>query len=147
MTLRRESFKIVVKRVERPFSNDPVDEFEWICQSLGFFEPIDRERTATAIFREIFKATEEGRPITSAEIVQKIGMSRGAVVNHLNNLIRSGLIVKNGRYYQSRSKSVYRIIEEIEDDIDRIFLRMKKVAQELDEQLGIESGKELDNQK
>jgi len=147
MTLRRESFKIVVKRVERPFSNDPVDEFEWICQSLGFFEPIDRERTAAAIFREIFKATEEGRPITSAEIVQKISMSRGAVVNHLNNLIRSGLIVKNGRYYQSRSKSVYRLIEEIEDDIDRIFLRMKKVAQELDEQLGIESGKELDNQK
>lgn len=133
----RATFKIVVKRIERPFSSRPMDEFEWICQSLGFFEPIDRERTAAAVFREIVRATEEGRPLTSAEIVNRIGMSRGSIVNHLNNLMRSGLIIKDGRYYQSRSRSVYRIIEEIEEDIDRVFARMKKAAMEIDEELGV----------
>ena len=65
-------------------------------------------------------------------------MSRGSVINHLNNLMRAGLITRHGRYYESRSKSIYRTIAEIEEDIDRIFEKMKKTAREIDEEMGIE---------
>ncbi len=134
---KRVSFKVVVKRVEQPFSGRPVDELDWICQSLGFFEPIDRDKTAALIFRELVRATESGEALTSTAIAERVGMSRGAVINHLNNLMRSGLIVRDGRFYSSRSRSIFRTIEEIEEDVERIFSKMKKAALELDEELGV----------
>ena len=130
-------FKIVVKRVEKPFSNDPLEELEWICQSLGFFEPIDRDKTAAAVLKELIKSGEAGNPLTSTQIALHVRMSRGAVINHLNNLSRAGLIVRSGRQYSIRSRSIYRTIEEIEEDIDRIFAKMKKAALEIDEEMGI----------
>lgn len=134
---RRKGFKIVIKGIERPFSRKASDELDWICESLGFFEPIDREKTASAIFKEIVKATEKGSALTSTAIAKKVGMSRGSVINHLNNLIRSGLIVRHGRYYESRSRSVFRTVEEIEEDIDRIFERMKRTAKDIDKEFGV----------
>src|SRR3989338_2946423 len=134
---RRISLKIVVKRIEQPFTQNHADELEWICQSLGFLEPIDREKTAAAVFKEIIRSAEEGKPVTSTDLAEKVGMSRGSVINHLHNLGMSGLIVKDGRFYYPRSKSVMRTIEEIEEDIQRIFARMKKTAREIDEELGI----------
>ncbi|MEK6957933.1 MAG: helix-turn-helix domain-containing protein [archaeon] len=134
---QRMAFKIVIRKVEKPFSSAPLDELDWICQSLGFLEPVDREKTASMIFREIVRGTESGEALTSTAISERVGMSRGAVINHLNNLLRSGLIMRNGRYYSSRSKSVYRTIEEIQEDVERIFERMKKTAREIDDELGI----------
>ena len=70
-------------------------------------------------------------------------MSRGSIINHLNNLQRSGLVVRQGRFYLPRSSSMLGTIEEIEEDIERIFAKMKKTAQELDRELGfIEEQKE-----
>lgn len=135
---RRASFKIVVRKIERPFSNDIREEFNWICQSLGFFEPIDKEKTASAIFKAILDATEQGNGLSSNEIAQKVNMSRGAIINHLNRLLNAGLIVKTGHFYVARSKSVYRLIQEIEEDIDRVFARMKDTAREIDEQMGLQ---------
>ncbi len=134
---RRASFKIVIRRLERPLSSSLDDEFEWICRSLGFFEAIDRDKTASNIFREVVRATEQGKPLTSSEIAERVKMSRGSVVNHLNNLQRSGLIVRQGRHYLARSRSMFRTIEEIEEDIERIFSKMKKTARERAEEFGL----------
>ncbi len=134
---RHASFKIVIRRIERPFSGSLEKEFEWLCKSLGFFEPIDRDKTASEIFLEVVKATEENRPLTSSQLAECVEMSRGSVVNHLNNLQRSGLVVRHGRSYLARSRSMVRTIEEIEEDIDRIFAKMKKTAKEIDEEFGL----------
>jgi len=133
----KATFKIVVKKVEKPFSDDPLDELEWICQSLGFFEPIDRDKTAAAVLKELIKSSEAASPLTSSQIAIHVKMSRGAVINHLNNLSRAGLIVRSGRHYSIRSRSIFRTIEEIEEDIDRIFAKMKKAALEIDEEMGV----------
>ena len=134
---QRVSFKIVVKKVEKPFSDDPFDELEWICQSLGFFEPIDRDKTAAAVLKQLINSGGLERPLTSTQIAERVEMSRGAVINHLNNLSRAGLVVRSGRDYSIRSRSIYRTIEEIEEDIDRIFQKMKRVAMELDGEMGV----------
>ena len=134
---RKASFKIVVRRIEKPFSHTLDKELEWICQSFGFFEPIDRSKTASSVFKEIVFAAEKGRPLSSTTLAVKVKMSRGSVINHLNNLMRSGLVVRDGRSYMPRSRSIFRTIEEIEEDIERIFQRMKKAAKEIDEEFGI----------
>ena len=134
--IRRASFKIVIKRVEKPFSRDPFAELDWICQSFGFFEPIDKGKTASSIFREVVKGSEVQKPLTSTSLSKRLEMSRGSIINHLNNLQRSGLVVRQGRFYFPRSQSMLRTIEEIEEDIERIFQKMKKTALELDRELG-----------
>ena len=134
---RRASFKIVVRRVEQPFSSNLDRELDWICSSLGFFEPIDREKTAASVFKVIVRAAEQRKPLTSTALAKRVDMSRGSVINHLNRLQRSGLVVRQGRFYLPRSRSVFRTIEEIEEDIERIFQRMKKAAVQIDREFGI----------
>lgn len=136
-TFRRTSFKVVIKKVERPFSSRLDDELNWICESLGFFEPIDKEKTASAVFKEIIRNAEKGRLLTSTELAEKINMSRGSVINHLNRLIRSGLVEKQGHYYLPRSKSITRTLQEVEDEIETIFRRMESSAKQIDKKFGI----------
>ena len=62
-------------------------------------------------------------------------MSRGSVINHLNNLLNAGLIEKGGKYYFTRHKTMEGIITEIEDDIVHIFSRMKRIAKEVDSEM------------
>lgn len=134
---RRESFKIVIRRVEKPLEKSFEKDFDWMCRSLGFFEQIDKEKTASTVLREVVRAACEGKPITSSSLAGRIEMSRGSVINHLNNLIKSGLIVKDGRFYYPRSRSIYRTIQEIEEDVDRIFRRMEETAKRIDKKFGI----------
>jgi transposase len=136
---KRSRFRVTLRKVERPFKDDFEHQLAWICSSMGFFEPIDKDKNAAAMFKEIVLATEKGEALSSTALAQRIGMSRGAVLNHLNNLQRSGLIEKNGKYYSARSRSMKRTIEEIEEDVERIFFQLKKAAEEIDKQTGFES--------
>ncbi|MFH1663756.1 MAG: winged helix-turn-helix domain-containing protein, partial [archaeon] len=118
----RHRFQIVIRRVEQPFSDRVDEEFNWLLQCLGFFEPIDKGKTAACVFKELVKAAEQegGKSLTSTELAERIGMSRGAVINHLNNLLRSGLILRDGSKYMARSRSMFRTIKEIQDEIDLV---------------------------
>jgi len=138
VSTNRGKFKVVVRKVERPFKEDFEHQLTWICSSLGFFEPIDKEKNAAAVFKEIVLATERGEALSSTAIAERVGMSRGAVINHLNNLLHSGLVEKNGKFYSARSRSMRRTIEEIEEDVGRIFSQLKKAAEEIDKQIGFE---------
>ena len=135
---RRSQFKVIIQKVEKPLSNRVDEELNWICQSLGFFEPIDKEKTAACVFREIVKSTIDEKPVSSTELSKKVKMSRGAVINHLNRLLRSGLVEKQGRHYFARSKSVTRTISELEDEIDFILRRMRTIAKNIDKEFGID---------
>jgi len=136
--IRKPTFRIVVKRIAKPINiDDAWSEFEWLCQSLGFLEPIDKDKTAFSVLKEIISASEKGEALTSTAISNRVQMSRGAVINHLNNLLRSGLIVKHGKFYISRSRTMQGTIQEIEEDIERIFSKMKKAAKQIDEELGL----------
>jgi len=132
---RRNNTKLTLRNVALPEKEDFDEEIAWICSSLGFFEKIDKGKTAALIFKEIYLAGMLGRVLTSTTIAQKLGMSRGSVINHLNNLLKSGIIEKGGKYYFTRHKTMQGIITEIEDDAIHLFSRMKKVAKEIDSQI------------
>ncbi|MCX8158521.1 MAG: helix-turn-helix domain-containing protein [Candidatus Diapherotrites archaeon] len=134
---KKEDFKIIIKKVEKPFDNTPYAEMNWICESFGFFGSGPR-LIAGEIFKRILQETENGRGISSTELAKQLGLSRGSVIHHLNNLVLSGLVVKRGRHYFARSKSIYRILDELEEEIEFLFQRMKKVAKKIDESFGIE---------
>jgi predicted transcriptional regulator len=129
---RKESFRLVIRRIERPLTRDPAVEFNYLCESLGFFEPIDKEKTAASLFKEIVKSTENSKGITSIELIDTTGMSRGSVMNHLHNLQRAGLVQKQGRQYFARGRSMQHIVKELEEDVSRVFKNMEIIAKELD---------------
>lgn len=134
----KRGFQVVIRRVEQPFSRHSDEEFNWLLQCLGFFEPIDKGKTAASVFRELVKSTEQqGKALTSTELAERVNMSRGAVINHLNNLVRSRLVIKDGSKYLAKSKSMFRMIKDLEDEIDLVFKRMEETAKELDKEMGL----------
>lgn len=133
-------FKLVLRQRNKPFSEDLDNEFNWILGSLGLLEPTSYRKTAASVFREIVKAHESsftGEGITAVELVERLKMSRGSIMNHLNNLILSGLVVKEDRYYKPRNPSLFKTLRWIEQDINRIFREMEEMAKGIDEELGI----------
>jgi len=133
--LRQSSSELTIKTVSLPENGNFDEKLAWICASLGFFEKIDKEKNAAIIFKEIYLAGMQGQVLTSTIIAERIGMSRGSVINHLNNLKKAGLIEKGGKYYFTRHKTMEGIITEIEDDITHNFSRMKKIAKEIDSEI------------
>jgi predicted transcriptional regulator len=137
-SVRQASFRIIIRRIEPPFERSPENEMEWLCQSLGL-SPIDKDKATVDIFKEVVRSTETGSGISSTILAEKVKLSRGAVINHLNNLQLAGLVVKEGRNYFARSRSMVRTIQEVEEDIRRIFDRMEETAREIDRAFGMET--------
>ena len=135
--IRHASFRVVVRRVEPPFGRNRDQEIEWICQSLGLAPAGEKNHPSILIFKEVVKSTEQNKGISSTELADIVQMSRGAVINQLNNLQRAGLIVKEGRTYVARSRSMVRTIQEVEEDVKRIFDRMERIAMDMDREFGI----------
>ncbi len=135
--IRRTTFRIVIRRIEPPFERGVESEMEWLCQSLGL-SPVNKDKSTVDIFKLVVRATEEGKGISSTDMAEKINLSRGAVIHHLNNLQLAGLVVKEGRNYFARSRSMVRTVQEVEEDIKRIFMRMQETARELDKAFGME---------
>ncbi|MEK6902341.1 MAG: ArsR family transcriptional regulator [archaeon] len=136
-SIRRTTFRIVIRNIEPPFERNAESELEWICQSLGL-SPVDKDKTTVDIFKTVVKHTETGKGISSTDIATEIKLSRGAVIHHLNNLQLAGLVIKDGRLYFARSRSMVRTIQEVEADIQRVFARMQQTALEIDRAFGLE---------
>jgi len=139
MLKKKPLFKVVLKGCDLPLEHDFDSCLKFICNSFGFFEEIDKNKTAFNVLKEIIYASAKDKALTSTEIARKVKMSRGSVLNHLANLQKSGLIIKQGRYYFARAKSIYFLVQEIDEDIERIFKKVKEVAKKLDEELGIKA--------
>ena len=126
-----------VKDIRLPVTKDRVSDVEWICQCFGFMEFKDEERTATRVFKALLDAGKTGKGLTSQEIARKVKLTRGAVVHHLNRMIRSGLVIRRGSYYELRVRSLEKTVEEVERDITRVFENLKAVAREIDDSMNM----------
>ncbi len=123
----------MVRAIERPKRRDPEDELRWLCQCFGF-EPGDPR---VEILREIVAAEKNEQGVRSTVISTNLQITRGGAVYHLNRMIESGLIVRKGHEYQLRATSLEETLEEVEEDMLRMFKRMRQIAKELDQDLGL----------
>lgn len=128
--------RIVVRDLDAPFEDSPVEYMEWVCESLGIVTGRDVNRTATTLFRIIVEKSDYRCGISSTELAEELSMSRGAVINQLNKLIECGLIRKSGRNYTLRGGNLTRTMMEIRGDFDRLFERLEKAATYMDNCFG-----------
>jgi predicted transcriptional regulator len=128
---------VLVKKMRSPAPGNIDEDIDFICKSFGYFSLRDKQDSAGRIFRLLVKeacGNDEG--ISSDDIANELTLSRGAIVHHLNSFISTGLVIKESNRYRLRSGSLQKSIEEIKDDIDRIFKQITKIAEEIDEKLG-----------
>lgn len=128
--------RIVVRDLDAPFDDSPVEYIEWVCESLGIVSGRDVNRTSITIFRVIVEKSDYGHGISSTDLAEELSMSRGAVINQLNKLIECGLIRKKGRNYTLRGGNLTRTMMEIRGDFDRLFERLEKAATYMDTYFG-----------
>ena len=131
-------YKIKLRRLRVPPAGNLDNDIDFICQSFGYFTKRDKNNTAGRIFQYIIKKTaEDAEGVTSDEIANELDLTRGAIVYHLNNFISAGLIVRERNLYRLRSHCLKKSIDEIRNDAQRIFNEMMKIAEEIDEELGV----------
>ena len=131
------SQQILIKKIRSPAPGSLDDDIDYLCKSLGYFSRRDKQDTAGKIFRLLVReACEPENCLTSDEIAEKLRLTRGAIVHHLNSFISAGIVIKEHNRYRLRSASLQKSMEEIRADIDRIMEQMIKIAVEIDEKLG-----------
>jgi predicted transcriptional regulator len=128
--------QIVLKEISTPPAGNIDDDIDYICKSFGYFTLRDKQESAGKIFRLLVKNyTDDATGLTSDEIGEQVNLSRGSIVYHLNNLISTGLVVRNYNKYRLRYGSIQRCLESIKYEIDQMFTQMMKIALDLDKSL------------
>ncbi len=126
------SFRITIRGAEEPFSSALDEELRFFAECLGLADRLSSEKSAFRLFREIVLSSKRDFLRSSTDLADAIGLSRTATINQLNNMAKTGLVVKRGNLYGLRSKSMLRTIEEIEQDMDRLFEKLKRHAELVD---------------
>lgn len=125
--------EILMRDLERPGDMSKEEYIDWICESFGLFETIDREKTASKIFKELISSLDKGCGMTSTSLGQESNVTRGAALNHLKRMMSAGLVVREGNRYLLRCSSLKRTINEIHRDINRIFEDIEEIAAQIDQ--------------
>jgi predicted transcriptional regulator len=129
--------KIIIRDLEKPPEKNIEEDIEWICECFGFYERIDRDKTASLIFKKLLESRTSGGGLSSTKLGEETSVTRAAALNHLKRMICSGLIVKEGNEYQIRCSSLFLTINEMHRDVDRIFEDIEQIAKDIDENVGI----------
>jgi len=129
--------QVLIKKINLPAAGSLNEDIDYICRSFGYFTERDKRDTAGRIFQLLVKEACGGsKGLNSDEIADRLNLTRGAIVHHLNNFMSTGLVVRSQNTYRLRSQSLQKSIEEIKEDIDRILVQMLKIANEIDVKLG-----------
>jgi predicted transcriptional regulator len=129
--------RYVLMDVRMPTKKDLNEDIEWTARCFGFLETRDVNRTAARIFSALIYAASEDKGHTSDGLAERVGVTRGAIVHHLNKMMRSGLVIFHGGQYKLREKSLRRTVNEVERDLRRVLEKIEEVASSIDEELSL----------
>ncbi len=129
--------RITIIKQRRPVRRTLNEELQWFGDSLGLFGERDKDRSCFRVFIELLNAAKKNLELSSDEIAHKTHLSRGTVIHHINKLIESGLIVHEGNRYMLRVGSLEAVVEEIEKDLHRTCADLKRIANAIDNELGL----------
>ena len=127
---------ITIIKIRRSQPENVNQELQWLGNSLGLFGLRDRDSSCFRVFITLVKRSKKNDPISSDEIAERLGLTRGTVVHHLTKLIDSGIIIRERRGYLLRENSLQRVISDIKRDMEDTFSELQEVAKEIDDRLG-----------
>ena len=129
--------RITIINVRKPSYRNINDELQWFGTSLGLFNLRDKDKSCFRIFIELLKAARTKKGLTSDELAEKLKLTRGTVIHHLNKLMESGLVIHSKNQYLLRVDNLKALVEEVEKDIQRTTADLKKIAEDIDKWIGL----------
>lgn len=127
--------RITIIRIARPRQSNVNDELKWLGHSLGLFTERDKDSSLYRLFVELIKNCRAGRAMTSDELAERLGLSRGTVVHHLNKLLESGIVISDRNRYALRVRNLEVLVDELRKDVKRAMDDLKEIARQVDEEL------------
>jgi len=127
--------KKTIVSIKKPQEHDLNETLQWFGASLGLFGARDKDKSCFRIFIELIKNLKEEEPISSDEIAQRTGLTRGTVVHHLNKLMSSGIVTSEKNGYQLKVDNLEGLTNIVKDNVDRAFDNLKEIAKDLDRKL------------
>tara|TARA_Y100000031_G_C8172339_1_gene362396 strand:- start:188 stop:592 length:405 start_codon:yes stop_codon:yes gene_type:complete len=133
----RYSQRITIINIRKPAHKNINQELQWLGSSLGLFNLRDKDKSCFRIFIELVKSAKRNEALTSDELAYRLNLTRGTVVHHLHKLLDSGIVIPLKKGYILRVDNLQELIDEVEKDIKRSLVDLRKVAEEIDEGLGL----------
>lgn len=127
--------RITIIRIARPRQNNLNEEMKWLGHSLGLFTDRDKDSSLYRLFVELIKSSRAGYMLTSDELADRLDLSRGTIVHHLNKLLESGIVVSSRNMYGLRVRNLEILIDELKKDVKRAMDDLKEIARQIDEEL------------
>lgn len=127
--------KTTIIRIRKPYTNRLNEELQWFGRSLGLFGERDKDKTCFRIFIELLRAARQQKPLSSDDLAERLNLTRGTIIHHINALIEKGIIVPEKRKYALRASSLKELIANLEEDFEDTLKQLKRVAEELDKKL------------
>ena len=129
--------RITIIRSSRPEKTDINKQLQWFGGTLGLFNLRDKDKSCFRVFIALVKALKDNQKLTSDEIALSTRLSRGTVVHHLNKLMTSGIVVKERNKYLLRMDNLEEMVEHIRRDVDEACSKLREVARDIDDKLGL----------
>ena len=127
--------RITIIRTRRSPYWEINEELQWVGNCLGLFSERDRDKSCFRLFFNLLHDAKEGGCLSSEELAQRTGLSRGTVVHHLHRLISAGLVVEEREKYFLRERNIEGLMQEVQRDMELFFQEMQKAAKEIDKKL------------
>ncbi len=131
------SKKITIVKISKPSQRDLNHELQWFGDSLGLFNLRDKDKSCFRIFIELIKAAKLREPLTSDEIAEKLNLSRGTVIHHINKLMEAGIVIHLKNRYMLRVDNLAALIDELHRDIRKTCISLKTIAVDIDKAMGL----------
>jgi predicted transcriptional regulator len=129
------SQRITIINVRKPAERNINQELQWLGSSLGLFNMRDKDKSCFRVFIELIKSAKDKKSLTSDEIADKLALSRGTVIHHMNKLMDAGIVMHEANTYILRVNNLSELIEELEKDINRTLNDLREVARSIDSRL------------
>ena len=129
--------KTIIIKVRKNYEDNVNDELRWFGSSLGLFSLRDKNSSCFRVFITLLKKAKRNETLSSDDIANRLQLTRGTVVHHLNTLMNAGLIVRQDKGYILREHNLQRVVDDIRQDVERTLSDLQSVAKELDEQLSL----------
>ncbi|HLD05623.1 MAG TPA: ArsR family transcriptional regulator [Candidatus Nanoarchaeia archaeon] len=130
--MRISRFTIIASR--RPESSNVNEELQWLGGSLGLFNLRDKDKSCFRIFIILLREPKK-KGLSSDEIADQTGLTRGTVVHHLNKLMNARLVSHQNNHYILMVRNLEALIENVQRDLDQTLAELKGVARKIDRQL------------
>jgi biotin operon repressor len=128
--------KITIIKVRKTTEQNINKELQWLGNSLGLFNQRDKDSSCFRVFITLVRKAKRDEAVSSDLIADKLNLTRGTVVHHLNKLKDAGIVIREKEGYLLREGNLAGVISDIQRDMEAVFLELKEVAKEIDERLG-----------